>query len=86
MFASGREQGLVGRRLADLVDPTERESICDRVRQTMEGARMHLSGVRMTRLDGSPLCADATLGEIVWDGAPAVQIVLRPATRRPEGA
>jgi PAS domain S-box-containing protein len=85
MFASGREQGVVGRPLADLVDPAERESICGRVRQTMGGARMHLSGVRMTRLDGSPLCTDATLGETVWDGKPAVQIVLRPASRRPHG-
>ncbi len=86
MFASGREQGLVGRPFADLIDPAERESVCGRVRQTMEGARMHLSGVRMTRLDGSPLCTDATLGEIVWDGKPAVQIVLRPAARRPRSA
>lgn len=86
MFAAGQVQGLVGRKFADLIDPAERESICDRVRQTMEGARMHLSGVRMTRLDGSSLCADATLGEIVWDGAPAVQIVLRPAAPRTRGA
>lgn len=85
MFATGQLHGLVGRQFADLIDPAERESICDRVRQTMEGARMHLSGVRMNRLDGRPLCADATLGEIVWDGAPAVQIVLRPAARRPRG-
>ena len=85
MFASGEEHGLVGRQVEDLVDPTERESVHDRVRQTMKGARMHLSGVRMIRLDGSPICADATLGEVVWDGTPAVQIVLRPAARRPRG-
>jgi PAS domain S-box-containing protein len=85
MFASGQMDGLVGRQFADLVDPAERESVCGRVRQTMEGARMHLSDVRMTRLDGSPLCTDATLGEIVWDGKPAVQILLRPAARRPRG-
>ncbi|MEN6341745.1 MAG: PAS domain S-box protein [Methanospirillum sp.] len=81
MFASGREV-LVGRQFEDLIDPAERESLHDRVRQTMEGARMHLSDIRMLRLDGSPLCAYATLGEIVWDGEPAVQIVLRPAAHR----
>ncbi|HIH02447.1 MAG TPA: PAS domain S-box protein [Methanoregulaceae archaeon] len=83
MFAADRAHALVGREIDDLIDPEERESLHDRVRQTMEGARMHISAVRMTRLDGSPLCADATFGEIVWDGAPAVQIVLRPAVRRP---
>jgi PAS domain S-box-containing protein len=86
MFGSGRGQGLVGRQFADLIDPAERESVCGRVRQTMEGAKLHLSDVRMTRLDGTPLCADATLGEIVWDGSPAVQIVLRPAARHARGA
>jgi PAS domain S-box-containing protein len=79
MFAADPAHELVGRQFADLVDPSERESMRDRMRQTMEGARMHLSAIRMTRLDGRPLCADATLGEIVWDGDPAVQIVLRPA-------
>jgi PAS domain S-box-containing protein len=86
MFAADPVHVLVGREIDDLIDPAERESLHGRVRQTMEGARMHLSAVRMTRLDGSPLCADATLGELVWDGAPAVQIVLRPAARRSHGA
>lgn len=81
MFAADPAHELVGREIGELVDPGEREGMRDRVRQTMQGARMHLSAIRMTRLDGRPLCADATLGEIVWDGAPAVQIVLRPAAR-----
>ena len=83
MFAADSGHALVGRDLSGLVDPAERENIRVRVRQTMEGARMHLSAVRMTRLDGRPLCADAALSEIAWDGAPAVEIVLRPAARRP---
>ena len=83
LFASDPAHTLVGREIADLVDPAEREGMRGHFRQTLHGARMHLSAVRMTRLDGRPLCADATLGEIVWDGHPAVQIVLRPAPRRP---
>ena len=83
MFAADSGNGLVGRDLSGLVDPAERENLRVRVRQTMEGARMHLSAVRMTRLDGRPLCADAALSEIAWDGTPAVEIVLRPAARRP---
>lgn len=79
MFAANPGHELVGHDLSGLVDPAERESICGRVRQTMKGARMHLRGVRMTRLDGQSLCADAALSEIVWDGTPAVQIVLRSA-------
>lgn len=86
MFAADSGHNLVGRELSGLVDATEREKICDRVRQTMDGARMHLCGVRMTRLDGRPLCADAALSEIAWDGAMAVEIVLRPAARRPGGS
>jgi PAS domain S-box-containing protein len=81
MFAADAGHGLVGRELSGLVDPGEREHVCDRVRQTMEGARMHLCGIRMTRLDGRPLYADAALSEIPWDGATAVEIVLRPAAR-----
>ena len=79
MFAANPGHELVGHDLSGLVDPAERERIFGRVRQTMKGARMHLRGVRMIRLDGQSLCADATLSEIVWDGTPAVQIVLRPA-------
>lgn len=75
---------LVGREIGDLVDPSEREGMRVRVRQSLEGARMHISAVRLTRLDGLPICADAALGDIVWDGVPAVQILLRPAS--PKGA
>lgn len=82
MFAAGREDGLVGRPIVDLVNPAEREEMCGHVRQTLHGARMHVPAVRMNRLDGRSLCADASLNEIVWDGEPAVQIVIRPAGRR----
>jgi len=68
MFAVDPTHTLVEREIGGLVDPAEREMMRDRVRQTMEGARMHISAVRMTRLDGRHLCADAAFGEIVWDG------------------
>lgn len=81
MFADA-DHALVGRTFAELVDPAERESVCARVRQAAQGARMHLCDIGMTRLDGRPLRADAALSEIVWDGAPAVEIVIRPSGRR----
>ena len=80
MFAADPVHVLVGREIGDLVDPAEREGMLVRVRQSLEGARMHISAVRMTRLDGRSLCADAALGDIDWDGVPAVQILLRPAS------
>lgn len=80
MFAADPGHDLVGLGIDDLVDPTERESMHLRVRQTMDGARMHIAAVRMIRLDGVSLCADAALGEITWDGVPAVQLLLRPAS------
>jgi len=73
--------GLVGREFTDLVAPAERESICARLRQAAQGARMHLCDIGMTGVDGSSLRADAALSEIVWDGAPAVEIVIRPVAR-----
>ncbi|MEN6518679.1 MAG: PAS domain-containing protein [Methanospirillum sp.] len=82
MFADA-DHGLVGREFAELVDPAERENVCARLRQAMQGARMHVCDIGMTRLDGRPLRADAALNEILWDGAPAVEIVIRPASRRP---
>jgi PAS domain S-box-containing protein len=84
MFAGDAGRHLVGQQIADLFDPAERENICGRVRQAMQGARMHLCNIGMTRLDGQPLRADAALSEIVWDGAPALEIVIR-RTAQPGG-
>lgn len=80
MFAADPAHELIGLRIDALVDPAEREGMHLRVQQTLEGARMHIAAVRMLRLDGASLCADAALGEITWDGIPAVQILLRPAS------
>jgi PAS domain S-box-containing protein len=85
MFADAHN-ALVGRTFAELVAPAEREKICGRLRQVTQGARMHLCDIGMTRLDGSQLRADAALSEIVWDGAPAVEIVIRPSKRQARAA
>lgn len=80
------EHALVGRAFADLVDPAERQSVCTRIRQATQGARMRICGIGMTRLDGRPFRADAALSEIVWDGAPALEIVIQPSARQARGA
>jgi PAS domain S-box-containing protein len=85
MFADA-DHALIGRGFAELVDPAERESVCARLRQATQGARMHLCNIGMTTLDGRPLRADAALSEIVWDGAPALEIVIRSSARLARGA
>jgi len=43
----------------------------------MQGKRMPFYGTSLVKLDSSPIRAEAFYEKILWDGQPAVQIILR---------
>ena len=80
LLGAGSKDDLVGKDILDLVQPDERDQIRERMNQAMLGARVQLPGARLTRLDGRKIRAGILFGGIVWDGKPAIQIILRAVT------
>jgi PAS domain S-box-containing protein len=73
---------LQGKDLIDLVAEEDRERMQMRVHQSMIGARIEALQVHLVRPDGSVFLAEASLGKIVWDETPGVQVILRDITDR----
>jgi len=80
LLGAGSKDDLVGKDILDLVQPDERDQVRERMNQAMLGARMQLPGAWLTRLDGRKIRAGILFGGIVWDGKPAIQIILRSVT------
>ena len=77
LFAAHTDEDLYGKDIANLVSPDEQGSIRQRIAQVMLGAKMRIPKTRLVRFDGKNIIAEAWLGEIIWDGKSAVQIILR---------
>jgi PAS domain S-box-containing protein len=60
-----------------LVIPEEKERMRDQIAGAMQGKRMPFYGTRLIKLDSSLIQAEAFNESILWDGQPAVQIILR---------
>jgi hypothetical protein len=43
------------------------------------GVSVRIPGVRLARPDGHGVTVEMVLGGIIWDGKPAVQVILRSA-------
>jgi PAS domain S-box-containing protein len=77
LLGAGSKDDLIGKDLIDLVQPHERDQVRERMDQAMLGGRVQLPDARMARLDGREVRAETLFGGIVWDGRPAIQIILR---------
>jgi PAS domain S-box-containing protein len=82
LFGADTKEDLVGKDVVDRVDPGDRTTFVERIRQAALGANMFLDRVRMRRLNGDPVQGQAALGRVAWDGQPAIQIILRDTTQR----
>jgi PAS domain S-box-containing protein len=82
LLGAGSKDNLIGRDLADLVNPAERDQVRQRIEQAMLGGRMQLPETRLARLDGREIRAEILFGGTIWDGRPAIQIILRAITDR----
>jgi PAS domain S-box-containing protein len=79
MFGAGSPDGLIGRDMVDLVEGSQKDLVRERLKQAALGARMEVPGVRLVRPDSRDLTAEMVLGKVLWDGKPAVQVILRSA-------
>jgi PAS domain S-box-containing protein len=77
LFAARNRGDLIGREMLDLVGPGERDVMSQKISQAMLGTPMHVPDEQLIRLDGREIRAEVSLGEVIWDGSPAVQIILR---------
>jgi PAS domain S-box-containing protein len=77
MFGAGSPDELIGRDIADLVEGSQKDLVRERLKQAVLGARMQVPGVRLAQPDGHGVTVEMVLGGIIWDGKPAVQVILR---------
>ncbi|MGA2933940.1 MAG: PAS domain S-box protein [Methanomicrobiales archaeon] len=82
LFGADTKEELMGKDIVERIDPGDRETFAERIGQAALGANMFLDRVRMIRFNGDPVQVQAALGRVVWDGQPAIQVILRDITYR----
>jgi PAS domain S-box-containing protein len=73
---------LQGLYVFDLVHPDDRETVRERIAAVERGGTVPLRELRIARMDGSEVAAEATAGAIDWQGQTAVQSILRDISKR----
>ncbi len=80
--AAGSEE-LIGTALLDRIHPVNRTFVQQRIQQVQEqGQQASLAEIRMVRVDGRMIDVESILVGIVYEGKPAVQILIRDITDR----
>jgi PAS domain S-box-containing protein len=77
LLGAGSKDDLIGTDIVELMNPDERDQVRQRIKQAMLGAWVQLPDTRVARLDGRDIRAETLFGGIIWDGRPAIQIILR---------
>jgi len=77
LFGADRPGDLAGRDILAMIDGDNHALVRERFAQAELGARIPVPGVGIVRPDGSMAKADLSLGELAWDGRPAVLVVAR---------
>ena len=83
LFGAEDPQALVGRQTLDFIAPEFREMVWERIRRGQEEREPQpLIEEKFLRLDGTEFYADVCAVPIEWEGAPAVQVIIRDSTER----
>jgi len=83
LFGAEDPQALVGRQTLDFIAPEFREMVWERIRRGQEEREPQpLIEEKLLRLDGTEFYADVCAVPIEWEGAPAVQVIIRDSTER----
>ena len=82
MMRAPNAEMFVGMAVLDLVHPDFREAVRDRMRRTASGQRVPMMEQRIRRLDGTYVDAEVSATGFVYQGRPAVQVVVRDITAR----
>ena len=77
LFAADRCNDIINKEFPVLLVPEERERMRDHMTEVMKGKRTPLYETRLMRLDMSEVRAETFDEKILWDGQPAVQVILR---------
>jgi PAS domain S-box-containing protein len=76
-FGADHCNDIIRRDFYTFVIPEEKERMRDHIAGAMQGKRMPFYGTGLVKLDSSPIRAEAFNEKILWDGQPAVQIIMR---------
>ncbi|MDD1673498.1 MAG: PAS domain S-box protein [Methanomicrobiales archaeon] len=80
LFGASNDEQLFAKDVGSLISSDERESMRQKLDQALLGAKMTIPKIHLIRFDGQNILADVWLGEIIWDGKTAAQIILRAIT------
>lgn len=83
IFAARSANDLIGRSVIELVHPDYRIIVKDRILQmSQQGKRVPTIEEKFIRLDGTIFEAEVAAMPFLWQGKPAIQVVLRDVTER----
>jgi PAS domain S-box-containing protein len=77
LFMARTNEELLGKNILNLFSPDERKNISQKLDQALLGEKMQIPQTSLVRLDGRRISVEGWLGEIIWDGKNAVEIILR---------
>ncbi len=81
LLGASSPEEILGRRAMDLVHPSSREFVADRVRQVLDGREVPLAEEMLLRLDGTTLHVEIGAMPFRHEGRPAVLVAIRDLTR-----
>lgn len=84
MFGASELSDLVGREITDLIPAREQAHAAEQREHIRTQGVVPLESVPRTRLDGTEFMVDVIGSPYIWDGAPAVLIIMRDITERIE--
>ena len=82
LFGAKYREELQGRKMLDMVHAELHDVVRERIGEVEGGGMAPLRELRIVRLDGREVAVEATAASIDWQGAVAVQSVLRDITAR----
>jgi PAS domain S-box-containing protein len=86
LFGATDAAELIGRPVLDLVHPDDRPLVAARLRRAETEAKGEVVELRLCRLDGAIVDAEAAAAAVTYLGEPAVQTIVRDITERRRAA
>jgi PAS domain S-box-containing protein len=82
LFGAKYREELQGRKMLEMVHSESQDVVRERIGEVQGGGMAPLRELRIVRLDGREVTVEATAASIDWQGAAAVQSILRDITAR----
>jgi PAS domain S-box-containing protein len=82
LFGAATPEKLYGKRVLDLVPPSQRDQVKKRMQKSLRGGITKPRELQILILDGRPIDVEVAGAGITYQGRPAVQIMMRDITKR----